>query len=278
MQTISESKSRVPKPSSLCSRSWVYLVLTVAALGLAGCASTPHRTHAPIPVEPVVRMFAPGRAALQSGDYNTAIRKFEDLETEYPYGPYSEQAQLDTAYAYYRADDSKAAVAAADAFIKAHPVNPHVDYAFYLKGLAEYQAIEGPEFTPTPDYQALATFTYLAKRYPHTPYALSARLHIAKIIDILSQRNLNICKFYYIRDAYVASANRCSRVITAYQLSPARQEALYYLTKSYLHLNLTGLARTTAMILHANYPRGRYSQRLRALWHQDASQKPAHSS
>jgi outer membrane protein assembly factor BamD len=227
----------------------------------------------------ITHMFARGCAARQSGDYATAIRKLDNLEVKHLYELRLVQAQMDIARAYYQANDSQeAAVAAADAFIKAHPVDPHVDYAFYLKALTEYQAIERPEFTPTPGYHALATFTYLATRYPRIRYAMSARLHIAKIIDILGQRNLNICKFYYICDAYVASANRCSRVITDYQLSFARQGDLYYLTKSYLHLNLTGVDRTTAMILHANYPRGRYSQRMRALWRQDASQKTANSS
>ncbi|WP_414039787.1 outer membrane protein assembly factor BamD [Acidithiobacillus sp. M4-SHS-6] len=245
---------------------FLLLVSTVITLALAGCASSPDKKGEAIHVAPVAQMFRPGQEALRRGDYNRAIRQFENLQSEYPYGPYAEQSQLDTAYAYYKSGDAKAAAAAATAFIKAHPANPHVVYAYYLKGLAEYEGIEGPEYTPTPDYEALRTFTYLAKTFPKTPYAVSARLHIAKIIDILGQRNLNICKFYYIRDAYVASANRCSRVITDYQLSPAREEALYYLSKSYAHLNLDQLARTTAIILHANYPQGRFTRKLRSLW------------
>lgn len=243
-------------------------ISALMTLSLSGCASTPDKKGEHIHVAPVAQMFRPAQEALHRGDYDRAIRQFENLQTEYPYGPYSEQSQLDTAYAYYRSGDSKAAAATASAFIKAHPANPHVVYAYYLKALAEYEGIEGPEYTPAPDYEALNTFTYLAKTFPKTPYAVSARLHIAKIIDILGQRNLNICKFYYIRDAYVASANRCSRVITDYQLSPAREEALYYLSKSYLHLNLNQQARTTAAILHANYPQGRFTKRLRSLWEQ----------
>ncbi|MGC8467076.1 MAG: outer membrane protein assembly factor BamD [Acidithiobacillus sp.] len=241
-----------------------------AALVLAtcACASSPHpHAHEARSAE---AMFRPGKAALDRGDYDRAVRDFQNLQAEYPYGPYAEQAQLDTAYAYYKQGDSKAAVAAAEAFIKAHPVNPHVDYAWYLKGLAQYQAIEGAEFNPQPDYAALQTFRYLAETYPKTTYALSARLHIAKIIDILGERNLRICKFYFIRHAYVAAANRCVRVIRDYQLSPARNLALYYLARSYRYLDLMALARTTAIILHRNAPSAPQTQKLRALWQPSA--------
>ncbi|MGK9449683.1 outer membrane protein assembly factor BamD [Acidithiobacillus caldus] len=246
-------------------RSALPAVLVLAA---SACASGPHPHHHH--AQSAQAMFRPGKAALDSGDYDRAIRDFQNLQAEYPYGPYAEQAQLDTAYAYYKQGDSKAAVAAADAFIKAHPVNPHVDYAWYLKGLAQYQAIEGAEFDPRPDYEALQTFRYVAKTYPKSAYALSARLHIAKIIDILGERNLRICKFYYIRHAFVAAANRCVRVIRDYQLSPARNMALYYLARSYRRLDLLGLARTTAIILHHNAPTAPETKKLRALWRQTA--------
>ena len=41
-------------------------------------------------------------------------------------------------YAYYKYDEPAAAVAAADRFIKLHPQHPNVDYAYYLKGLVNY--------------------------------------------------------------------------------------------------------------------------------------------
>ncbi|MHB1707757.1 MAG: outer membrane protein assembly factor BamD, partial [Acidithiobacillus sp.] len=72
------------------------------------------------------------------------------------------------------------------------------------------------------------------------------------------QRNLEICKFYYARHAYVAAADRCNTVITRYQLSPAREEALYYLARSYARMNLKGLAQSTTAVLAYNYPRSKY--------------------
>src|SRR5512139_1334473 len=68
----------------------------------------------------------------------SAAKLYETLEARFPYGRYSQQAQLETAYAYYKQNETAPAVAAAERFIKLHPNHPHVDYAYYLKGLVYY--------------------------------------------------------------------------------------------------------------------------------------------
>ncbi|MFA5732292.1 MAG: outer membrane protein assembly factor BamD [Acidithiobacillus sp.] len=230
---------------------------------IAGCASTPNHPDSPaVSHESARALFQPAKHAMDRGDYAAAIKLFEDLETRYPYGPYAEQAQLDTAYSYYQRGDSEAAAAAAERFIKLHPANPYVDYAWYLKGIAHYQAIQGAQENPRPIEEAFSALDTLAKRWPHSVYAADARLRMAKVINILGQRNLDTCKFYYVRHAYVASANRCNTVITRYQLSAAREEALYYLTRDYRHLNLPQLAQTTAAVLAYNYPGSKYLSNL----------------
>ncbi len=42
------------------------------------------------------------------------------------------------AYAYYKDNEPISAIAACDRFIKLHPNHPNVDYAYYLKGLANF--------------------------------------------------------------------------------------------------------------------------------------------
>ncbi|MBU2753922.1 outer membrane protein assembly factor BamD [Acidithiobacillus sp. CV18-2] len=237
-------------------------VMAILTLAAAGCASDKPKDHLLDSHAAAAVMYQKGKSAQDRGDYGTAVRDYQDLEAMYPYGPYAEQAQLNTAYSYYQQGESKAAAAAAERFIKLHPVNPHVDYAWYLKGISQYQEIEGANWNPVPLHQAFDTFETLVKRWPKSAYAADARLRMEKIIDLLGKRNLDICKFYYVRDAYVASANRCQEVVTKYQLSPAREEALYYLYLSYKRLDLAKQAQNTAAILRYNYPQGKYTKKL----------------
>ena len=86
-----------------------------------------------------------GAAPLQRGEERDerwqlghAIKYFEKLEARYPYGRFAQQAQLEVAYAYWRDNEPASALAAADRFIKLYPNHPNVDYAYYLKGLVNF--------------------------------------------------------------------------------------------------------------------------------------------
>ncbi len=252
-------------------RKRIILTLSCTAL-LAGCASDSSSSSTGLYSDLMAKakyrnlsaaaIFQKAKKAQDREDYSSAVTVYESLESLYPYGPYAEQAQLNTAYCYYRRGESEAAEAAASHFIRLHPANPHVDYAWYLKGIAYYQSIRGAEWNPRPLHSAFDTLETVVKRWPNSAYAADARQRMAKIIDILGRRQLDICRFYYIRHAYVAAANRCESVVSKYQLSPSRQEALYYLTLSYRHLHMKKMASTTLAILKHNYPKGSYTRDL----------------
>ena len=88
------------------------------------------------------RLYDAGKASLDQGSYQDA-RFYQKLETRYPFGPYATQAQLDSAYAYYKQNEPASSVAAADRFIKLHPQHPNVDYAYYIKGLSRFEQGRG---------------------------------------------------------------------------------------------------------------------------------------
>ncbi len=75
-------------------------------------------------------MYTEAKTALNDQNYESAIKKFESLQSRYPYGRYAQQSQLEIAYAYYKQSEPESAIAAADRFIKQYPNNPHVDYAY----------------------------------------------------------------------------------------------------------------------------------------------------
>jgi outer membrane protein assembly factor BamD len=84
------------------------------------------------------KLYNVAKEELAEDNFTKAIELFEKLEARYPYGPYAQQAQLEVAYAYYKDNEPVSAIAACDRFIKLHPNHPHVDYAYYLKGLANF--------------------------------------------------------------------------------------------------------------------------------------------
>ncbi len=219
----------------------------------------------PVTEWPAEKMYKEAKSALKAGDYQTAIEFFENLQTRYPFGKYAQQALLFIAYAYYRFDEPESAIATADRFIKLHPRHPRVDYAYYLKGLTNFQPSIGPlddlfnqdvaERDTAPLQKSFKDFSELIRRYPQSQYAHDARKRMIFLRNSLARNELKVARFYFKRRAYVASATRAEYIVKNYQGSPSTEEALLLLMESYEKLGLKKSQADTQRVLDLNYPK-----------------------
>ncbi len=206
------------------------------------------------------------KAAVDAGSYEKAIKLYEALESRYPFGEDSAQTQLDIAYAYFKNNDPDSAIAAADRFIKMNPRSPGVDYAYYLKGLVNYNRGIGfiDRFLPTDTSQrdpgtardALNNFEELIRRFPQSKYVPDARLRMIALKNNLAMYEVHVARYYIKRRAYVAAANRASTVIEKYQRTPAVPYALLILQEAYTKLDMLDLAKDATRVYELNYPNG----------------------
>lgn len=204
--------------------------------------------------------------ALDQENYVVAIELYEKLEARYPFGDHAAQTQLNIAYAYYKNDDHDAAIAAADRFIKIHPRNASVDYAYYLKGLVNYTRGIGflERFLPTDTSQrdpgnaseAYKIFDDLVTRFPDSKYAPDARQRMIALRNNLAMYEVHVARFYMKRKAYIAAANRAGVVIKDYQRTPAVPYALQVMQDAYTKLGMLDLAKDTERVYQQNYPNG----------------------
>ncbi len=210
------------------------------------------------------RLYSAAKERLESKDYEKAIDYYEKLEARYPFGPQSQQAQLDIAYAYYRNDEAAAAVAAAQRFIKLHPRHPNVDYAYYIKGLANYVKTGGlVSRIVRKDYskrdtgaamEAFQDFSELTRPFPYSKYSEDAAQRMLFLKNTLAMYEVHVARYYLSRGAFVAAANRARYVVENYQRTPAMPDALVVLAKSYKAMRLTGLSEDAVRVLELNYP------------------------
>jgi outer membrane protein assembly factor BamD len=178
------------------------------------------------------------------------------------------QSQLDVAYAHYRADEPEAAIAAADRFIKLYPQNPYVDYAYYLKGLVNYNRSVGflDRYVPTDASQrdpgsaldAFVDFSALVERFPDSRYAEDARQRMLYLRNNLAKHELNVARYYMRRGAYLAAANRANYVIERFQRTSAVESALEVLVDAYTALDKPELAADAKRVLVLNRDAGRF--------------------
>ncbi len=232
------------------------------AVAVSGCGLLP--ANDPTADWSAQKLYTEAKAALNSGDYETAIQYYEYLEARYPFGRYAQQAQLEIAYAYYKYEEPDAAIAAADRFIQLYPRHPNVPYAYYLKGIANYNRGKGKveryvpqdpsERDPGSALHAFQDFSELVKRFPDSKYAKDARQRMVFLRNNLAQYEVHVANYYFRRGAYVAAANRGKHVIENYQRTPAVPEALVVMAKAYKQLGLEDLSNDALRVLKANYP------------------------
>lgn len=241
----------------------LFCVTALVMLLLTSCATTNEPSEA-YKGESPQQIFKKGREALQNRNFGDAIKRFEALDVQYPFGADTEKAQLYIIYAYYMREEYALAVAAADRFIRTHPTNPHVDYPYYLRGLADYYqnlgllerifTIDLATRDLTQIRKSYYDFTELVERFPHSRYASAAHQYMIYLRNIMANHELEIADYYYSRKAYVASANRASSVVAHYQGAPAVVPALVLMAKSYRELHISKLERDTLTVLQYNYP------------------------
>lgn len=209
-------------------------------------------------------IFNGGEQSLAKESYKDAVEKFEALDILYPFSNYEEQAQLDIIYAYYKSGDYPGASAAATRYTHLYPRSEHVDYAYYMKGIADYSQNRGlgssmfhldlskRDIGSTKD--AFNDFSELITRYPHSVYVPDARGRMIYLRNVMAQYELNVAEYYYDRHAYVAAANRANNVVQHYQEAPAVIPALGIMVQSYRALKLDEPANKALAVLAYNYP------------------------
>ena len=213
---------------------------------------------------PAERLYAEARGALDSGTYDKAVELYEKLEARFPFGTHGQQAILDLAYAYHKSDEPDAAISTAERFIKLYPENANVDYAYYLKGLTNFQRgkgfiesnlpIDESQRDPASSLQAFQEFSDLVKRYPDSQYAEDAKLRMTHLRNILAEHEIHVARYYMRRNAFVAAANRARYVIERYSRTPSVPDALVIMAKAYKLMELSELSIDALRVLELNYP------------------------
>jgi outer membrane protein assembly factor BamD len=226
------------------------LLLAVAAL--AACSSSSNDEDvSKIPVE---QLYNQGLDALNAGRYTIATKRFDQLQSNYPYSAWAASAQLMDAYAQYASGKFSDSSATLDRFIQLHPTSKDIAYAYYLRALDFYEQIVDVQRDQKNTQLALAALKEVVNRFPDSAYARDARFKIDLCLDHLAGQEMSIGRWYEGQGLYAAAINRYQRVVQDYQMTNMAPEALYRLTEIYMLIGMPDQAKKTASVLQHNYP------------------------
>lgn len=244
--------------------AFTILLGAILVLMLNACGKKKPDALAPYRNMTEVQIFNQGEHQLTKHQWKDAIKTFQAFEALYPFGPYSEQAELDLIYAYYKKGDIASGLAETDRFIRLYPRSDRVDYVYYMKGILSDQqgltwlqrsvGISAAEHDLSPKRQAFLAYEEVVTRFPQSPYAPDSALRMIKIRNLFAHKQVMLAKFYLERKAYVAAINHASDVVQHYNGSPEVVDALAILVQAYRGADLNQMADNTLKILQTNYP------------------------
>lgn len=248
---------------SLAALAVVFTIALAPLPLLTGCGSTSDKADETSGWS-AQKIYAEAREAMSDGAWENAVKLLEKLESRYPYGRYAQQAQLEVAYANFKQGEPIAAIAACDRFIRLHPNHPNVDYAYYLKGLVNFNEDLGifghvsqqdlTERDPKAAREAFGAFKELTSKFPDSKYTPDAIKRMEYLVNTLASHEVHVARYYLKRGAYLAAVNRSQLVVQTYPQAPAVEEAMYITVRAYEAIGMKELRDDAERVMRRNFP------------------------
>jgi len=210
-------------------------------------------------------IYVQGKNYLDVQDFTNAIKLFELLEARYPFGTYSTQSMLDLAYANYASNLKDESIVEASRFIRLYPNHPNVDYAYYLKALANFDkdanfftrilGHDQSKYDVTKAKQSFNDFSLVINKFPKSKYEKDSRNRLIYLKNTMAANELYIAEYYSKRSAHLAVIERIKYLFQNYGGTPSTERALNLLVYSYNELEIYDLAHDSARVLLKNYPK-----------------------
>lgn len=243
-------------------KKFALLAFCLFSLSLLGACSTTKENTDNMTAE---QLYNKAYDYLQKTSYPKAAETFEKVELEHPYSKWATKAKLMGAYAYYKDEKYDDAIISLDRFIKYHPGNKDIAYAYYMKGLCYYEQIAGVEKDQENSQLAYDAFSQVIVRFPESDYAKDAKFKLDLVFDRIAGQEMEVGRYYMEHKNYLSALNRFSEVVNHYQTTSYIEEALYRQVEIYTILGLKKEAVDAAKVLNHNYPDSKWNAYARKL-------------
>ncbi|NYZ62345.1 outer membrane protein assembly factor BamD [Luteimonas deserti] len=253
----------IPRPVTSPRLARALVLLVLAALVATGCSRGNTRDEANEGV-PASELYDKGHQSMRRGNWSNAANTYRRLVAQYPYGPYTEQALVESAYAQFKMGNNAEAISAIDRFIRTYPTHRHIPYMYYLRGLTNANrdtvflqrvwSLDSSRRDLAAPNQAYADFNIVTDRYPNSRYAADARQRMVALRNTFARHEIETGLYYLRRGAYVAATQRATYLLETYPQSEYQNDAVALLAVAYDGLGNDALAGDARRVLQQNEP------------------------
>lgn len=188
------------------------LFIMCGLLCLSGCGVIDYFFMKP-PTNTAQELMQAGKNAMEEQDYDKAIQYFSKLKEKFPFSPFTTQAELALADAYYFDGQYLIAEDVYKEFESLHPGDSSIAYVLFQIGKSNFKQFKSIDLPQDNIKEALQYFQRVVQSFPESSYASEAKDYVQKCRSFEAEHELFVADFYWRRHQYLAAWKRYQYVV-----------------------------------------------------------------
>ncbi len=198
----------------------LHIFCALAILGnISACGLIDH-FYLPPPEDTAQELFETANDFMAEKDYVAAAERYDKLRDSYPFSPYTLQAELSLADAYFLDEEYEEAVEAYKDFESLHPRHEQMPYVLYQIGAARLKGFVSIDRPTTDLKEGYEYFDRLIQSYPGTKYAERAPQHMHELRKLMAEHELYIADVFFNMGNYGPAWRRYTYVVENFKDVP----------------------------------------------------------
>ena len=165
-------------------------------------------------------IFEAANDAMSEKNYVRAVELYNKLRDAYPFSPYTMDAELSLADAYYLDEEYVLAAESYKDFESLHPRNEAIPFVLYQTGMSLLKQFRSIDRATTELQEAYDCFDRLRQTFPDSPYVPSAEEHMLTCRKLMAEHELYIADVFWHMDKYGPAWHRYEYVAKAFKDVP----------------------------------------------------------
>ncbi len=195
------------------------LCVLLTMVSLSGCGVIDY-FYLPPPEDTAQELFETANDFMAEKDYVAAAERYNKLRDAYPFSPYTLQAELSLADAYFLDEEYDEAVEAYKDFESLHPRHAQMPYVLYQIGAARLKGFVSIDRPTTNLVEGYEYFDRLVQSYPGTDYAQKAPEHMRALRKLMAEHELYIADVFFNMQKYGPAWRRYTYVVDNFKDVP----------------------------------------------------------
>lgn len=195
------------------------LIVSSLLLMLSGCGIIDY-FYLPPAEETAQELFEAGNDAMREKNFTGAATYYTKLKDNYPFSPYTLEAELSLADAYFLDEEYMPAAEAYKEFEQLHPRNEAMPYVLYQVGMSRLKSFISVDRPINHIQEGYEYFRRLRETFPGTEYAAKAAEHMQACRHIIAERELFIGDVFWNTKKYGAAWQRYKYIMDNFKDVP----------------------------------------------------------